>query len=308
MANSLTGFTETLFAASAEAAANMSTRFRNAMIDRVYWGYSPANGESVGNTINIIVPTVNEGDVFDIQAGDIQSTDYAYNSTSLTFAHKFSTSFPVRQFDQLRTPADLRTTFLDTRMEAVIRKVNRAIANLATSTNFSTYTTVTGGNDVFTRSHFATAWAYLANGGVPVDDADNLFLLTHPTVYGNMTLESSLVQESIAGLPSAEAGRQAKILTQYNAEIVWDQQVPVVSAGVYSALFYHRYAIAARAAIEPSMADGSIAETIVYPRQNLPVKVQVWNSGERQGVMVHLACVFGFAVVRPEFGVYMQTT
>lgn len=308
MASSITGFTETLFAASAEAAANMSTKFRNAFIDRVYWGYSPANGVGVGNTINIVVPTVNEGDVFDIQAGDIQSTDYAYNNTTLVLAHKYSTAFPVRQFDQLRTPADIRATFLDARMEAVIRKANRALASQVNSTTFNSYSTVTGGADVFTRSHLATAMSTLANAGVPVDDVDNMFFFTYPTVYFNMTLESSLVQESIAGLPSAEAARQGAILKQYGTELIWDQHAPVVSAGVYSGLFYHKYAIAARAGIEPSMADGSIRETTVYPREHLPVKVQIWNSGEKQGVMVHVSTVLGYTVVRPEFGVYMQTT
>lgn len=309
MANSTTGFFETLVAAAADSAAEMSTKYKNEMVDSVYYGFQPVHNAAIGQTISILIPNVDEGNVVNIGAGDIQITDTSHTNVTLTLNTKFSDAFIVRGFDQMRTPKDIRTTFLDARMEEVLRKYNRALCNLVTTTNFNTYSSITAGADVFTRSHLAEAWNNLAGAGVPTDDPENLFFITHNKPYSNMLNESSLVQESIVGINAAEASRQGKFLSQFGAQLKYDQHFPQPSAGAtYSGLFFHRYAIAARAAIEPSQADGSIQETVVYPRPNLPMKVQTWNSGDKQGQVVHVSLCVAYGVVRAGFGSYLVTT
>ena len=309
MASPTTGFFETLVAASMDAAANMATKFKNAMIDSIYYGYQPLYNAAIGQTLSIIVPNVNEGNVVDIGASDIQISDTSHSNVTLTLNHKFSDSFIIRNFDQLRTPLDIRQTFLDARMEEVLRKFNRSLCNLVTSGNFNSYTTVTGGNDTFTRSHLADGWNNLAGYGVPTDDPDNLCFLTHNRVYSNMLNEPSLVQQSIVGDAPADASRSAVLLPTFGATLKYDQHFPQPTAATtYSGLFFHRYAIAARAGVEASQADGSIRETVVYPRQSLPVKIQTWNSGDKQGQVVHISLCVGYGVIRPEFGSYFQTT
>jgi hypothetical protein len=303
--NSVTGLFETLVAAAPGSAANAIPKFANSMVDCVFYGWGAQNTGAIGETVNITIPTVSEGDVNDIGSGDIQITDTGQSNVTLTINRKFNTSFVVKNFDQVRTPKALREMFLDARMEAVLRKYDRALCNLVNTTNFTTNATITGGADVFTRSHLSSGWRNLVDAGAPVGDNGNLFFLTHHTPYANMLNDSSLVQQSIVGDRAADTTRNGVFLPHFGAELKYDQLFPVPSAGAYAGLFFHRYAFAVRAVTEPSQADGSIKETIVYPRPNLPVKIQMANSIEKQGMIVTLSIVCGMAVPRESYGAYM---
>lgn len=307
MANPTTGLFETAVAAFNEGAAAL--KFSNTMLENVYMGHAPATG-GVGETISINVPTVAEGDVVDIGAGDIEVSDNAHATYSLTINTKLSIAKIIRGFDQLRSPADMRRLYSDAWLESLVRKANRAVCNLVTSANFASYSSITGGADTFTRANLATAWNNLAGGGAPLGDAANLRFVTGNTPYSSMLADTAFFQESLVGVDAAEAAtRKAVIMPQYGAEIQWDQMFPQPSAGAtYAGLFFHKHAIAMRAAVEPSQADSHIEEFLVYPKPNLPIKVQTWNSGEKQGRVFHMSLVFGLKVVRPEYGSYLVTT
>lgn len=308
MANTTTGLFETLVAAATESAAAMSIKYRNAMVSKVFMGWQPVYGQAIGNTVNINIPTVNVGNVTDIGAGDIQIKDTDHSTVTVTLNKKASNPFIIRSFDQMKTPQDLRTLYLDARVEEVLQYVNRDICGLVTATNFNSYTTVTGGDDIFTTNHVATAWNNLAGGGAPVFDEGKVFLVTGNTPYSKMLTDPTWTQESIVGVRHAEASATARFLPRFGAEVDYDQHFPQPTAGsVYSGLYFHQYAIALRSVVEPPIG-GPVMETVVYPRSNLAMKIQMWPSGDKQGNVVHVSACYGLAVVRPEFGSYMQTT
>ena len=120
---------------AAANAASESLRYKNAFVDAIYWDYQPVVATPY-TTLNVIVPTVNEGAVVDIQSGPIQPMDYSYNPTSITLSKNFSVSFVVKSWDQVRTPADLQRIFIQPNLEALLRKINRSIVGLFNATNF----------------------------------------------------------------------------------------------------------------------------------------------------------------------------
>lgn len=305
MANTTAGLFETLANAASEAAKAL--KFSNTMLEKVYIGYEP-NYATLGQTLNINIPVVNEGDVNDIGSGDIVVTDTTHTTTPIVFDTNMSTSFVIRNFDQVRTPSDLRSLYLDAKLEALIRKTNRKICNLVTSTNFNTYTTINGGSKVFTRSHLTQAWNNLVGGGAIMEGTPDLFFVTNNTPYSNMLNDSSFNQESIVGINAADKTRTTTFLPQMGAELAYDQLFPQPSAGAtYSGLFFHRYAIAMRTAPMQPMADGSIREMTVFPKPNLPVRIQMQNSMQHQGVVINMNLPFGLKVVRPTHGSYLVT-
>lgn len=306
MANSVAGLFETLVAAANEA--TKVPRLPNTMLDCVYTGLQPGYA-TLGHTLNVILPVIRMSDVEDIGAGNIHETDTTHSFVPVVFNKKPNTSFVIRGFDQTLTPQNLYETYLSTRIEELLRYMDRDICSLVTAANFASYSTITGGSAVFTRNHLKTGWSYLANAGVPVGEDGNFFFVTHTTPYANATVDPTFAQESMVGAAAADQTRKAMFSTQYGAEIKFDPFIPQPVLGTtYSGLLMHRYAIALRTGVEPPMGDGSIRETVVYPRPNIPMKIQTWNSGEAQGMKVNLSICYGRAVVRPDFAAYYVTT
>lgn len=285
--------------------------YTNALTECVYISRE-ISPRSVGETVNFVIPSVVEADTTDIGNGAISLSNPTDSKVSISLNHKASTSKRFQSFDQVRTPEDLLKIYLKPMLESNLRFVNGTLAALITSGNLSTYSTVTGGDDVFSRAHLATAWGNIASGGAPVDDIDNLVFVTDANVYANMTADTTLTNESIVGLSAAESAQQRAIfLRQLGARIKYDQKLTTVTTGVHRGVFMHRSAIALRTAVEPNLSEvspGAIKEIIVYPKPELATKIQMFADPTNQGVVLHMATVFGCAVVRPEFASYMQTT
>lgn len=307
MANSTSGMFQTLVAAS--SLATQSLRFQNAGIRSIYLDHQPNATFQPFTTLNVLIPTVNEGDVENIGAGPLQPKDTTHNNVSITLDFKESTSFSIQSWDQVRTPARLNELFMQPKLEGLLRKVNRRVMNLLTSTNFNTYTKITGGSDdKFSRAELATCWANLDNAGVPTDDANNLVFLTDPIAYANMMSDTAFFQESIVGVEaSVRATQRAMIAPQFNATIRRDQQMPIESAGKKMGIMMHRYAVAMVIPSMPSLG-GDIQETTIFPIEKLPIQVQMQPSLIGQGTVINMQIGFGVRVVRPEYGSTVEST
>ena len=173
--NPTAGMFQTLVAATNSASENL--RFRNALVESIFWQYQPI-AASPYQTLNVIIPTVNEGGVVDIGAGPIQPVDYSYNNPQIQLTKNFSVSLVIKSWDVVRTPLQLRTLFIQPNMEALLRKINRSIVALFNATNFPNYTLFTGASATasdFTRADIGQAWQNLVNAGVPVDDLADMF-------------------------------------------------------------------------------------------------------------------------------------
>ncbi len=307
MPNSTTNLFQTVVAAA--SAASESLRFKNAFVDAIYWDYQPVVATPY-TTLNVIVPTVNEGSVVDIQTGPIQPTDYSYNPESITLNKNFSVSFIVKSWDQIRTPVDLQRIFLQPNMEALLRKINRTIVGLYNSTNFPNYTLFTGTSGTsgdFTRGDIGTAWQNLANAGVPVEDRDNMFLLVEPFSYAAMLSDQNFIYQYIVSDDAAIAAQQqAKLRAIFGASVLWDQQMVAFNSGHYPAVLQHKYAVAAVTA-NPPPGGPNVEETIVMLKDQIPVQIQMAYSMQDQGWVVHMHCMWGLSVVRPEMASLFQS-
>ena len=99
--NPTVGMFQTLVAAANRASESL--RFRNALVEAIFWQYQPI-AASPYQTLNVIIPTVNEGGVVDIQAGPIQPVDYSYNNPQITLSKNFSVSIIVKSWDVVPPP------------------------------------------------------------------------------------------------------------------------------------------------------------------------------------------------------------
>lgn len=310
MANTTTGIFQTLVAAAQQASEVLT--FSNALTDAIYWEYQPVVATPY-QTLNVIIPSVDEGDVADIGSGPLQPTDTAHDSVAIVLNHHFSTSFIIKSFDAALTPVRLREKYISPRFEALKRKVNRTIAAEITTTNFQAstggYAIITGsGADVFDRANFSTAWANLAGAGVPVDDTANLFLITNPTGYAALLASTAFSSEQLVGINATEAANQrAVILAQYGANVKYDQHLAVFTASRVPAFLMHRYAIAGVSADPPSGGPGVDETVVTAANGSLPIQIQIGYSLKDQGWLTNLHCYWGVKVVRPAYGQCIET-
>jgi hypothetical protein len=304
--NPTTGMFETLVAAASMAATN--TKYPNSFLDCIYTEYQPITAE-IGETLNVNIPTVNEGDVNDIADGPLQPTNTAHSNVQISFNKHPSTSWVIKTWDKVRTPENLAQKFISPRLEAVLRSINRTIAGLVTSTNFSSYSVITGsGADLFQKADLTGAWKNLSGAGVPVTDTPNMFFVTSNTAYGNMLGDTNFTSESVVGLSQAEAAQQRALLFNiYGANVRYDLHLAKYTASREPGIYMHRYAIAAVTALLPSSGSPSVMETTLYPKPWLPVQLQMEYSLKDQGWLFNLHAGYGCKVVRPDHGSLVET-
>jgi P22 coat protein - gene protein 5 len=312
--NPTTGLFQTLVAAASAAADSL--KFRNAFVDAIYWDFKPIVA-SPNTSLSVIIPTVDEADVVDIGSGPLNPTDTDHNSVSIPYDKHFSTSFVIKAFDQARTPQQLQKTYLQPRLEALLRKVNSTISLIANTTAFGTGATpvagfakVSGGTaGYFTRTDIAACWNNLVKEGVPVDERENMFFLTSPTAYSKMLTDQTM-SYSYIDKEASEAQRYAKLALQIGAEVRYDQHYATnsVANGFTSAkepgILLHRYAIAAVTA-QPPPTDTSVShiqEQIIWLKDVLPVQIQAGYSLKDQGTLVNIHCYWGVKAARADYG------
>jgi hypothetical protein len=311
MAAQTTSLFQTMVAPAGIAAAK-HLRFNNALIKSVRVNAEPFAGmPGKYTTMNVLVPTVEESNVLDIGSGPLQPTDSAYDVRSIPFDQNFSNSFVINDWNQLRTPVDLKRLYLQPRLEEMVRKINRGLVSLVNATNFSSYTIVSSAAaDYFARADLTLARTNMVAAGVPMDAGD-LFFLMGPVPYGNMLIQSAYNVESTVGVRATEAANQmAYILPQYNMELREDQHFGVVTAGKYLGLVMHRDAIQMVVGKYPEQPESDVEEMTLMIGEGenaIPVQLQGGYSLINQGYLINIRIPWGASVVRPEWGHLLQT-
>jgi hypothetical protein len=305
MANDIDGLFATVLSAATSAASEI-TQYKNAFIDAIYWDYQAELQAAQGAAIDVILPTVDEGDVVDSQGGAYTPTDTKHSKATITLDRDFTTSFLIRSFDQVRTRIELQTKFFKPRLEALLRKMNRGVAELVTATNFSTYSVISGsGADVFARADLGGAWKNLAGRGVPVESEMDMSFITSPVAYGNMLSDSNFADESVVGVNASQAAfQQAKLMNLLGARPYYDQHLARFNSGKEPGILMHRGAIAG---VTVNPLSGADYKAIVFPKPGLPVLVEVGYSIKDRGWLVGMTAQWGCRVVRPEFGSLVET-
>ncbi len=310
MSNTLTGIFETLVIPAAVEAAE-SLKYTKAALGGIFWDYQSTEGH-IGQTLNVNVPVVNQGDTSDIGSGPLQLSDTDHQTVAIVIASHPSVSFVIKSWDQVRTPAQLRELYMQPKLESLLRYNNALLTSQFNATNFNVYSWTPTGTNEINRTDLASAWALLANAGVPVYQRQHMQLLTNPTCYSSMFADTSFYQALVVGETAAELiQQQALVVPQLNMTVKFDQQMTTLSTGKQPALAFHRYAVAGLCVIPPSNKGvGPIEETYIRPVAEAPnfvVQVQAQYDIKEQGTIIHMHNMCGYKIVRPEMGVYGHT-
>jgi hypothetical protein len=306
MANDAGGLFQTLVAAASSAAQEL--HYQNAFVDAIYWDYKPEPQQPYTG-LNVIIPSVDESNVVDIQSGPLQPQDTRHANVQIPFNMHYSDSFIIKGFDQVRTPVQLKNKYIKPKLEEMLRAVNRAIAQNVTTANFSNYSIVAGASDdKFDRVDITNAWKFLANAGAPMEDDGNMFLVMSPTAYGNMLSDTNWIQAyAVTDSAAVSAQQRAKMVTQYGCQLRYDQHIGKYAAGKEPGLFFHRYAIAGVTAPMIPSGDSSVNETTFMLKDTFPVQMQMQYSLKDQGWLTNIHAWWGLKVVRPELGATLNT-
>jgi hypothetical protein len=305
MANDISGLFETRVIPAGIAAAQ-ALQYTKASLRAIYWDYEAEGGE-IGQTMNVNIPSVNQGDASDIGSGPLNPSDTTQQTVPIVLAHHVSASFVIKSWDKIRTAIMLQELYLQPKLEALLRQANAYVTSLFTATTFSQYAAITSSTaGEFTRADLTKMWANLAGQGVPVYQPNNLALVTHPAMYAGMIGDPQFFQAYVVGEAAAEEALQrGALVPTLNAKVLFDQQMPV-SGGKNTGIFLHRYAIAGVCAPPPSNEDlGQIQETTILPvaeAPNFKVQIQMAYSIKDQGTVINIHTNLGFACIRPDHG------
>ncbi len=223
MANTITGFLETLVAASGDYNAAKVGNLK--FLDSVYQDVRPEAVRN-GQTIQIYFPDV--GAFTDQQANDWSPEDINPSYLSVVFNQRPGKSILIRDFEQWQTSTGIMTKFIDPMYKRGQEYLNGQIATQLTAAIFNSNTPIVGGTTGEVKlADLGSAWGTLAAAKVPLDNPDDLFVLTHSDVHATMLQDSTWYQESLVGAMIAQQARtKADLGFAFNFRKVWDQQCP----------------------------------------------------------------------------------
>src|SRR4051794_9799136 len=108
MANSISGFYQTLLAAAGDYTKVLAPT--NALVNSVYRDVNLVDRASVGQTINVVLPAI--GSATNVGAGDFNFNDLSETTKAITMDTNVQDGFVVRSFEQFNTPESIKETFL----------------------------------------------------------------------------------------------------------------------------------------------------------------------------------------------------
>jgi hypothetical protein len=118
------------------------------------------------------------------------------------------------------------------------------------------------------------------------------------------------IQEYVVGDEAAVLAQQgARLLPQFQARMDWDQLVPAVTSGKHGGFYFHRLAIGLLPVLEAPPVGSQVRQMVIFPTadRKFPVTVQMFPDPMNQGTVLHVFATFGYAVVVPAWGSYMET-
>jgi hypothetical protein len=328
MANTISGFYQTVVAAATEASQLLAPTWK--LHDSIFWDYRPEPA-TIGQTINVPIPTDPTSGVTDPGVGDVTVTDIAFSTQPIIFNKHPYYGYVIRDFEQFNSVPLLRRVFLDAALKGVKNNINAAIAALFVPANFTTNTAIATTAHVITVAQFLTGMAKLASQNVPVAaDPANMALVLHPDVYTAMLDAgssnagvSAWTQAQIAGSTTVEHVRaRGEMPTAYGMTMKLDQQMPATPGTTYTGAYFHRWAVAGVVRPLPPPDTKVVDYTYINFGPNdayggvyggdegttFPIRVTVgYNQFPKQGYIVTIDAGYGLKVVRENMGQLFTT-
>lgn len=229
VANTITAFLETLVAASGDY--NAAKVGKLSFLDSVYMDVKPEAARA-GQTINVFFPDM--GAWTDQAANDWTPSDVDPNYVPVVFNQRPGKGILIRDFEQWQTATDIVKNFYDPMYKRGLEYFNGQVAAQVTTGNFNAYTPITSSAPgTLKRADINRGWNLLAGNSVPVDNPNDLAILTHNDIYTQMLNDADWTQESIASAQAAQLAReQGEIVASNKFRKAWDQQAPAVKTAL----------------------------------------------------------------------------
>ena len=301
MANSVSGFWQTLVAAANEAQQLLHPNWE--LINSVYMD-TDSQAATIGQTIDVVIPGDPSNNVTDAGVGDIVLSDISFGTTPIAFSHHPLFGYTVRDFEQFNSPQQIRQRFLDAALIGVKNYINNDLASLFNTTNFATNTAISCTSHIITTTQALTGYGVLSDQFVPVrDNPNDMSLIVQSQPYTAILGDSNWTQAQIAGMKTAEQVRATGVMpVAYGFSVKLDQQLPTtgaVGSRTYTAALFHRWAVAmvTRPIATP---DTNVVESMMMDFAGVPVRVMLgYNQYPKLGWVVTIDAGYGRAVVRP---------
>lgn len=310
------------FFAAVTAAANEASNAlvsNTPFLDSIRVDFEPEPMQPMG-TIQIVIP--NSSPSFsDVGSGAMTLNTLNSTTVNLPFNTHPAYGFQVPNWDQLRTPANIRAKFLDEGFKAGLEYLDNAIAALALPTKFTTNTRVVcATQNVITAAEITLAWQRLVDSKCPVRDMGNMFLMVGSPVYAGMLKDTTFwTPNSQVGYQIAGNIRRSALLgQQFGVWADFDTHLPTSASGSPQAssksnLMFHRNAIAlALRPLAPPTAPGVLSQTVYYRNPTwpsnmaIPFRVNLSYGQLALSDVISIDFGFGLAVVRPELGIVIE--
>jgi hypothetical protein len=259
---------------------------------------------TVGQTINVVIPSDASQNVTDIGTGDAVISDIAFGTTPIVMAHHPMIGYPVRDFQQWNSPENIRKRFLDSALTAIHNYVNNDLGGLFNSTNFATNTPISTTAHIVTTTQALSGLTVLSDKFVPVENnPEDVSLLLPSQPYYAMLGDNQWTEALIAGNRTAEEVRETgRMPHAYGMTPKLDQQLPTtgaVGSRTYTAAILHKYAVCM--VTRPIAApETTVVESLVFDFYGVPVRVMYGYNHQKMAFVVTIDCGYGRAVVRPE--------
>lgn len=220
--------------------------------------------KSVNDIVKLNIVNM-DGSVVDHQASSISVANVSTTPTTIQLTKTPTKTFTLSTYDAQRlfdSPAVLDESFKLLSIQ-FLEYFNGVIASLFNTTNFDTAGNITGTGtgataDALSHADASLMWSTLATRKIPVTDTGNVFLITHPYIYGKMLDDADYTKATSIGNEYASQMRTSGSLMPINGMLpMFDSQSPTSGSGAtiaYTSAAFHRRAVVAQfAAPQPPM-------------------------------------------------------
>lgn len=260
MANTITNLVNTVAYRFTELTDNLKPHaaFLSAItINPVEPGFKSKNDVVKLNIVNM------DGAVVDHQISSITTSNVSTTPTTIQLTKTPTKTFELSTYDAQRlfdSPGVLDQSF-KVLMIQFMEHFNSTIAALFNTTNFPSPIVGSGSGataDALSHADATLMWSTLATRKIPVTDTGNVFLITHPYIYGKMLDDADYTKATSIGDQYASQMRTSGSLMPINGMLpMFDSQAPTTGSGAtisyISAAFHRRAVVAQFATPEPPM-------------------------------------------------------
>lgn len=239
----------------------------------------PEETKAVNDIVKLnIVDT--DGSVVDHVASALTVANIDRTPTTIQLTKMPSRQIDLTSYEISRLPDSPGLLDEVLKAEAIkfIKYFNADLASLFTVGNFDTAgnsdRSATTGADAVSYAQATALWSTLAGRNIPVEDTGNVFLVTHPVIYGGWLASDDFTKSAAIGDAYASKMRSTGELFPINGMLpVWDSQAPITTNSgntSYTTAAFHRRAVVAQFAKPPAPLSTNV--THAYSRiMGIPV-------------------------------------